>query len=87
VRAGSLLTRVQRVEGVLSPPGNIISIRIHACQPEALCIARAHAALGRPWRDRDVLVLISMQGPCPAGPHAHEEPVIVSPRNESRKGS
>lgn len=80
MRAGSLLSRVQRVEGVLTPPGEIVAMPVHECQSEASCETRALAALGRPWRAQDVLVLITMQGPCPAGPHTHDAQVSISPR-------
>jgi hypothetical protein len=77
--ARTMLTAVRRLAQELIPPGEIVVVQMHECQSEATCEAQGRAALGRPWRAGDLLVLISQQGPCRRGRHAHDTPVIISP--------
>jgi len=78
----SLRTQVRRLAQELIPPGELVIVLVHECEAEVSAKARGLAALGRPWRAGDMLVLISQQGPCSSSPHAHQEPVIISPRKD-----
>lgn len=81
MRAGSLLTRVRRVEGVFSPRGELVVVQRHSCQTDADLEARASAALGRERRRGDLLITIEItEDPCPKRRHQHHDHVIVHPR-------
>ena len=60
VSLSSLRTEVRRLSKAWIPPGHIIVIQAHACQTAAELQAKARAALGREWREGDMLVLVEM---------------------------
>jgi hypothetical protein len=75
-----LRTEVRRLSKAWIPPGQIMVILAHACQTEAELEARARQALGREWRAQDVLILSTVEGPCPRGKHEHGDKVIIYAR-------
>jgi len=80
----SLRTQVKRLSQVWSPAGQVVVVKVHACQTDAELQAKASAALGREWRASDLLILSTVEGPCPKGKrkHAHEDPIIIYARGE-----
>jgi hypothetical protein len=83
VSAERLLTRVERLAGQLTPPGQIIILHRHWCQSEQVLDALAVQALGRPLRPGDLLVIMEQEEACPVGPHAHDDEVIrIDPRHD-----
>ena len=81
MRAGTLLNRVRRVEGVLRPRGEIIAIDWHpACQTATEAQDLTLRQLGRSLQPGAIVVLIE-RDVCPAGAHQHlDQHIIVYPR-------
>jgi hypothetical protein len=78
----TLLTAVRRLSQELIPPGAIVTVQRHGCEDEAALEARALDALGRRWRPGDMFIVVNVEGPCPQGPHAHDDRLSISPRIE-----
>jgi hypothetical protein len=81
--AGRLLTRVERLAGQLTPPGQIVVLHPYRCQSDQVLDALAVQALGRPLRLGDLLVIMAQEEACPVGPHAHDDAAIrIYPRHD-----
>jgi hypothetical protein len=80
-----ILTRVERLAGQLTPPGQIVVLHQYRCQSELMLEDQALRALGRPFRPGDLLVIMAREEACPVGPHAHaDEAISIHPRHDSR---
>ena len=77
----SLEARVMKLHTQLIPPGQLVTLHHYRCQTESALKAKAMEALGRPLRPVDCLVIIdTCNEPCPPGPHAHDNKIIIYPR-------
>jgi hypothetical protein len=78
--SASVQTRMERLEALYRPQGEIIVIAWHPCQAEAAVAALARRQLRRAWRPADMLVMIEQTDGCPQGPHVHEGRILCHPR-------
>jgi hypothetical protein len=76
----TLRTAVRRLTQELIPPGAIVTVRCHDCQRPADCEAQARRVLGRAWRRGDVCIVIMTEDDCDAGPHQHDDEVMIHHR-------
>jgi hypothetical protein len=76
----TLRTQVKRLSQELIPPGAIVTVQRHGCEAEAALETSALDALGRRWRPGDLFIVVHVEGPCPQGPHAHDDRITISAR-------